>query len=107
MCGRFVAVEDHHVCGRKYLPDFIVRVNDGHGPGDLLNLIVEVSGEARKDKAAKVATARTLWAPAINNHGGYGRWSFIEVADPWDAQNLIRGFLKQSQTQSIKETAHG
>jgi len=44
----------------------------------------------RKGKAPKVTTARTLWVPAINNHGGFGRWAFIEVADPWDAQNIIR-----------------
>jgi type III restriction enzyme len=78
---------------RNYLPDFIVRVDDGHGLDDLLNLIIEVSGEARKDKAAKVATARTLWAPAINNHGGYGRWAFLEITDPWDAKNTIRASL--------------
>ncbi len=79
---------------RQYIPDFILHVDDGHGRDDLLNLIVEVSGEARKDKAAKVATARTLWIPAINNHGAYGRWDFIEIGDPWDAQNTIRGKLE-------------
>ncbi|MGH2593953.1 MAG: BPTD_3080 family restriction endonuclease, partial [Anaerolineae bacterium] len=72
---------------RGYLPDYIVRIDDGHGPDDLLNLIIEVSGEPRKDKAAKVATARTLWAPAVNNHGGFGRWAFLEISDPWDAKN--------------------
>jgi hypothetical protein len=60
---------------------------------DLLNLIVEVTGEARKDKAAKVTTARTLWVPAVNNHGGFGRWAFVEVTDPWDAQRTIRAAL--------------
>jgi len=79
---------------RQYIPDFIVRVADGQGPDDLLNLIVEVSGEARKDKAAKVATARTLWIPAINNHGAYGRWAFLEISDPWDAKNTIRATLE-------------
>jgi type III restriction enzyme len=77
----------------NYIPDFIACIDDGHGPDDLFNLIVEVTGEKKKDKAAKVATARTLWLPAINNHGGFGRWAFIEIADPWDAQNLIRGSL--------------
>ena len=81
---------------RQYTPDFILQVDDGHGPDDLLNLIVEVSGEARKDKAAKVATARNLWVPAMNNHGGYGRWSFIEITDPWDAKNTIRAKLASS-----------
>ena len=92
---------------RNYIPDFIFRIDDGHGADDLLNLIVEVTGERKKDKAAKVATARTLWVPAINNHGGFGRWAFIEADDPWDVQNLIRGFLKHSQAEATKESAHG
>jgi type III restriction enzyme len=76
---------------RLYYPDFLVRIKqDG---GEPLNLIVEVSGESRKDKAAKVATARTLWVPAMNNHGGFGRWAFVEVTDPWDAPNTIRAAL--------------
>ncbi len=82
---------------KNYIPDFIACIDDGHGPDDLMNLIVEVTGEKKKDKAAKVATARTLWVPAVNNHGAFGRWSFLEVADPWNAQNLIRGFLTQVQ----------
>ncbi len=91
---------------RNYIPDFIACVNDGRGPLNLLNLIVEVSGEARKDKAAKVSTARNLWVPAVNNHGGFGRWAFIEVSDPWDAQSLIRGFLKQQQAAAAKDLQH-
>jgi len=77
----------------RYMPDFIAVVDDGHGANTPLNLIIEVSGEKRKDKAAKVSTARTLWVPAINNHGGFGRWAFIEITDPWDAQNTIRATL--------------
>ena len=79
---------------KNYVPDFVVRVNDGQ-PDDPLNLILEVSGEARKDKAAKTATTRSLWIPAVNNHGGLGRWAFIEITDPWDAENTVRAFLKQ------------
>jgi type III restriction enzyme len=80
---------------KNYIPDFIVRLNDGRE--DLLNLIVEVSGEARKDKAAKVAIARTLWVPAVNNHGGLGRWAFLEISDPWDAENTICAALNSEQ----------
>jgi type III restriction enzyme len=76
---------------RNYVPDFIAHVDDGHD--DPLNLIIEVSGEARTDKAAKAATARTFWVPAVNNHGGFGRWAFVEISDPWDAENMIRGAL--------------
>jgi type III restriction enzyme len=92
---------------KNYIPDFIACIDDGQGPEDFLNLIVEVTGEKKKDKTAKVATARTLWVPAINNQGGFGRWAFIEVADPWDAQHLIRGFLRQAQAEPMKEVAYG
>ena len=92
---------------KNYIPDFIACIDDSRGPDDLLNLIVEVTGERKKDKAAKVATARALWVPAINNHGGFGRWAFIEVVDPWDAQNLIRGFLQQLHVEPTREVAHG
>lgn len=83
---------------RNYIPDFIACIDDGRGADDLLNLIVEVSGEKKKDKAAKTATARELWVPAVNNHGGFGRWAFIEIVDPWDAENLIRRFLVMTKT---------
>ena len=80
---------------KNYIPDFIACIDDDHSPDDLLNLIVEVTGEKKKDKAAKASTARTLWVPAINNHGGFGRWAFIEIADPWDAKNTIRASLQK------------
>ena len=80
---------------RHYVPDFLVRLDDGRGPADPLNLIVEVTGERDKDKAAKVATARNLWIPAVNNAGTWGRWAFIEIADPWDAKNAIRAALQK------------
>ena len=78
---------------KNYIPDFLVRLNDGAGKNDLLNLIIEVTGEKRKDKEAKVATARLLWAPAVNNHGRFGRWTFLEIDDPWNAKSMIRDFL--------------
>ncbi len=82
---------------RQYVPDFIACIDDGHGPDDLLNLIVEVSGFPKKDKQRKVETAETLWIPAVNNHGGFGRWAFMQVTDPWDAANTIRGLLLSMQ----------
>ncbi len=82
---------------QNYFPDFIVRVDDGYGKEELLNLIIEVTGERKKDKAAKVATARTLWIPAVNNHGAYGRWDFLEITDPWEAKNAIRAALNKQK----------
>jgi type III restriction enzyme len=86
---------------RQYTPDFIACIDDGNGRGDLLHLIIEVTGEQKKDKAAKVATARTLWVPAINNHGGFGRWAFLEIDDPWVAQNLIRRLLAEAASPRV------
>jgi type III restriction enzyme len=104
---------------KQYYPDFVAHVRtDGAanprrkagasdpGPAEpeILNLIVEVSGESRKDKTAKVTTAQTLWVPAVNNHGGFGRWVFVEVTDPWDAQRTIRAaVLKWLYNGSIME----
>jgi type III restriction enzyme len=86
---------------KSYFTDYLIHVDDGHGADDYLNLILEVSGEARKDKAAKVATTRNLWVPAINNHGGFGRWSFLEIVDPWDAKNTIRRHLKGEKMDGV------
>jgi hypothetical protein len=36
--------------------------------------------------------------PAINKHGGFGRGAFLEVAEAWDAMNLIRDCLAQLTT---------
>jgi type III restriction enzyme len=41
---------------RKYLPDFIVLVDDGQGDDDLLHLIVEIKGYRREDAKEKKAT---------------------------------------------------
>jgi len=81
----------------NYVPDFIVRLDDGHGEADPLNLIVEVTGEKDRDKEAKVATARTLWVPAINNAGAWGRWAFTEILDPWGATESLRNFAKETE----------
>lgn len=79
----------------NYIPDFIVRINDGKGPQNPLNLILEVTGKKDTKKEAKVFTARNLWIPAVNNYGGFGRWAFMEISDPWDAKKTIRSFLRE------------
>ncbi|RUQ28515.1 MAG: restriction endonuclease subunit R [Candidatus Competibacteraceae bacterium] len=76
-----------------YLPDFIVRIDDGCGKADLLNLIIEVSGPPLPAKAAKTATIQNLWVPAVNHSGQFGRWAFVEVNDPYSAMQTVREFL--------------
>jgi type III restriction enzyme len=83
---------------RSYVPDFIVRIDDGFGDDDLLNMVIEVSGAGRRDKERKVATARDLWLPAVNGHGGFGRWAFIEVSDIADALGTIDAVVRPAVT---------
>ncbi|MDX2208043.1 MAG: DEAD/DEAH box helicase family protein [Gemmatimonadales bacterium] len=66
---------------RKYRPDFIVRVDDGRGADDLLNLVVEIKGRRGEDAKEKASTLRHYWVPSINRHGGYGRWAAAEFTD--------------------------
>jgi len=57
----------------------------------------------RNVQAAKVATARTLWVPAINNHGGFGRWAFLEIGDVHRAEAMIRALLARHATRQAAE----
>lgn len=62
-----------------YFPDLIVKLDDGRSPDDLLHLVLEVSGQKKKEKETKVETARTMWVPAVNNEEVFGRWAFLEI----------------------------
>ncbi|MCA0199878.1 MAG: DEAD/DEAH box helicase family protein [Proteobacteria bacterium] len=72
---------------RKYRPDFIVRVDDGRGTDDLLNLVVEVKGYRRQDAKEKKATMETYWVPGVNNLGSYGRWAFAELTEIYEFES--------------------
>ena len=66
---------------RRYIPDFIVLVDDGHGPDDLLHLVVEIKGYRGEDAKDKKSTMETYWVPGVNNLGRFGRWAFAEFTD--------------------------
>ena len=72
---------------RKYLPDFIVLVDDGHGPDNPLHLIVEIKGYRREDAKEKKATMDTYWVPGVNHLGTYGRWAFAEFRDIYEIES--------------------
>lgn len=64
---------------RRYLPDFLARIDDG---GDApLNLVLEVKGLRDESDKAKAETTRELWVPGVNALGGFGRWAFAELRD--------------------------
>lgn len=68
---------------RRYRPDFILRIDDGRGADDPLNVVVEIKGSRDEDDKDKAETMRTLWVPGVNALGDYGRWAFAEFTDVW------------------------
>ena len=81
---------------RTYRPDFIVRVDDGRGEDDLLNLVVEIKGYRGEDAKEKKTTMDTYWVPGVNALGTYGRWAFAELTELFDIQKdfddaIVRG----------------
>ena len=83
---------------RWYYPDFIARIDDGHGPDDPLYLVLEVSGPDLSEKVAKTAAASRLWVPAVNNAAAWGRWRFFETRDPWKLMAELRTFLSRDDS---------
>jgi type III restriction enzyme len=71
---------------RKYLPDFIVLVDDGYGIDDPLHLIVEIKGYRREDAKEKKSTMDTYWIPGVNNLKQYGRWAFAEFTGVYEIE---------------------
>lgn len=64
----------------RYVPDFLLRLEQAES--DVVRtLIIEVSGGQKSPgpTKAKADTARNQWCTAINNHGGFGRWGYIEI----------------------------
>ncbi len=72
---------------RTYLPDFIVRVDDGRGDDDLLNLVVEIKGYRGEDAKEKKSTMETYWVPGVNNLGTHGRWGFVELTEVYQIES--------------------
>ena len=71
---------------RRYLPDFIMLVNDGHGGDNPLNLIVEIKGYRREDAKEKKIAMETYWVPGVNNLVTYGRWAFAEFTEVYQIE---------------------
>ena len=87
---------------RSYIPDFIVRVEDGHGEDDLLNLVIEVKGFRGEDVKDKSDTMNTYWVPGVNALKEYGRWAFIELRSEATMQNDFEKAIMRNLCESIK-----
>ena len=90
---------------RRYLPDFIVLVDDGRGDDDLLRLVVEVKGYRREDAKDKKKTMDTYWVPSVNNLGAYGRWAFAELTDVYQMEEDFEGALRAKFQAVVEQVA--
>lgn len=90
---------------RKYRPDFIVRVDDGRGEDDLLNLVVEIKGYRREDAKEKKNTMDVYWVPGVNNLGTYGRWAFAEFTDVFEMQDDFAQKVEAEFSKMIEAVA--
>jgi type III restriction enzyme len=87
---------------RRYIPDFIVQVNDGKGEGDLLNLIVEIKGYRREDAKEKKSTMETYWVPGVNNLKSYGRWAFAEFTEVYQIEADFKAKIETEFNRMIE-----
>ncbi len=72
----------HRGVVRKYRPDFLIRLKSG----DML--VLETKGWDNDQNRTK---RRFLdeWTRAVNEHGGFGRWSWDVSMDPGDIKDIL------------------
>ena len=80
---------------RKYIPDFVVLIDDGKGIEDPLHLVVEIKGYRREDAKVKKETMDTYWIPGVNNLGKFGRWAFAEFTDVWEMEDEFEAKISE------------
>lgn len=68
---------------RKYRPDFLVRLANGN------MLVLETKGQDTEQDRVK---RRFLdeWVEAVNNHAGFGRWSWDVATEPGKIRDILR-----------------
>jgi type III restriction enzyme len=90
---------------RRYRPDFIVLVDDGHGQADPLHLVVEIKGYRGEDAKEKKATMETHWVPGVNHLGTYGRWAFAEFTDVYQIDDEFKAKVAGTFDAMIESVA--
>jgi type III restriction enzyme len=92
-----LGLEIPYRCGpgtHKYIPDFIVLVDDGNGEDDPLHLIVEIKGYRREDAKEKKTFTETYWIPGVNHSGAYGRWAFAEFTEVYEIESEFKKMIE-------------
>jgi type III restriction enzyme len=89
----------HKGRSHEYWPDFLLRLAPIEGEDFSRTLVVEVSGSQKSPGPTKekARTARDSWCASVNNHGGFGRWGYIEIGKDGvdDAEHVLGEALAQ------------
>ena len=77
----------HQGVVRKYRPDFLIRLTSG----DML--VLETKGQdTARDRTKRKFLAE--WVEAVNQHGGFGRWSWDVSTAPGDIRDILARHLR-------------
>lgn len=93
---RFQAVQ------RRYVPDFIVLIDDGNGFGDPLHLVAEVKGFRGEDAKQKAETMRGSWVPGVNSLKSFGRWRFAEFTEVFQMEEDFERLVEEAVNAGIE-----
>ena len=85
---------------KKYLPDFIVQVDDGHGP-----MIRSTSSSRSRAIAGSTPRSRprrwdAMWVPGVNALETYGRWAFAEFRDVYEIEKAFAKLVTMRSSRS-------
>lgn len=78
----FAIFYNHQGVVQRYFPDFIIRFKNGS------HLVLETKGlDREKDKTKRYFLDQ--WCKAVNQHGGFGKWSWAVSFDPNDLNQKL------------------
>ena len=89
---------------RRYRPDFILRIDDGRGPDDALNLVVEIKGFRRGDAQLKAAAMRQRWVYGVNKLGAHGRWEFAEFSHVFEIEAEFAKLIDSLAARALQDS---
>ena len=85
----------------RYVPDFILRIDDG---GDApLHLVAEVKGRRGEDAKIKAQAMRAFWVPGVNALGTFGRWDFAEFRDVHAMEAELARFIAERTARNAPD----
>ncbi len=79
----FVVYYNYQGVVRRFFPDFLVKLKTGE------NLIIETKGQDNEQNKTK-RSYLDEWCRAVNQHGGFGKWSWAVSFDPNDLGQILQ-----------------